>query len=170
MCITLLCMPSCAQKKNAKKAKTEAKASYTVKTLPTAVSSKILEAIEANYKGKVVMFDIWATWCPPCRAALVSIDSIKPALAKKGVKFVYITGETSPEAKWKEMIPNIAGDHYRLTAAQWKALGMEENMPGIPCYKVLNKDGSTAFSNLTEGGYPGNETMKPILQAALKKK
>ena len=160
MCVAMLGLPSCAQKKNAAPEKKEtaaaqpaANAGYTVKTLPTAITSNIL----------------WATWCPPCRRAMTVIDSIKPGYIEKGVKFVYITGETSPEKNWNDMIPNIHGDHYRLTNAQWETLMREQGIPGIPVYKVINKDGSTAFSNFTMGGYPGNEVIKPILDEALKK-
>ena len=123
----------------------------------------------ADLKGKVVLISLFATWCPPCRRAMTVIDSIKPGYIEKGVKFVYITGETSPEKNWNDMIPNIHGDHYRLTNAQWETLMREQGIPGIPVYKVINKDGSTAFSNFTMGGYPGNEVIKPILDEALKK-
>ena len=135
----------------------------------TANSHYELQAIEKEYAGSVTLIDVWATWCPPCRRAMTVIDSIKPGYIEKGVKFVYITGETSPEKNWNDMIPNIHGDHYRLTNAQWETLMREQGIPGIPVYKVINKDGSTAFSNFTMGGYPGNEVIKPILDEALKK-
>ena len=176
MCVAMLGLPSCAQKKNAAPEKKEtvaaqpaANAGYTVKTLPTAITSNILQAIEKEYAGSVTLIDVWATWCPPCRRAMTVIDSIKPGYIEKGVKFVYITGETSPEKNWNDMILNIHGDHYRLTNAQWETLMREQGIPGIPVYKVINKDGSTAFSNFTMGGYPGNEVIKPILDEALKK-
>ena len=176
MCVAMLGLPSCAQKKNDAPEKKEtaaaqpaANAGYTVKTLPTAITSNILQAIEKEYAGSVTLIDVWATWCPPCRRAMTVIDSIKPGYIEKGVKFVYITGETSPEKNWNDMIPNIHGDHYRLTNAQWETLMREQGIPGIPVYKVINKDGSTAFSNFTMGGYPGNEVIKPILDEALKK-
>lgn len=177
MCTAVLGLPSCAQKKTTVPAKAEAKTAtavksdtHTVKTLPAGVTADILQAIEKEYKGSVALIDVWATWCPPCRRAMTMVDSIKPDLMKKGVKFVYITGETSPLETWNEMIPKIHGDHYRLTKEQWKTLMNEQGIPGIPVYKVINKDGSTAFSNLTEGGYPGNDVIKPILEAAVKKK
>lgn len=176
MCVAMLGLPSCAQKKTnapAPKAATETKqatdAEYTVKTLPTTVTSNILQEIEKDYKGKIAVIDIWATWCPPCRRAMAMIDLIKPKYMKQGVKFVYITGETSPEQTWNEMIPKIHGDHYRLTKAQWETLMTEQGIPGIPVYKVINKDGSVAFSNLTQGGYPGNEAIGAVLDESLKK-
>lgn len=141
-----------------------------VKTLDASLKgADVIKAIKANYPDQVVLIDIWATWCPPCRAAMKEIDAIKPALQEKGVVFVYLTGETSPMIKWKEMIPNISGDHYRLSKDQWQDMCESLHIPGIPAYTILNKDGSTAFSNLTEGGYPGNDVIQNYLEVALSK-
>ena len=143
----------------------------TIKIVPTSTrgGQAIINAIKANYPNKVVLIDIWATWCPPCRAALKEIDAIKPTYQDKGVVFVYLTGETSPQDKWKAMIPGISGDHYRLTKQQWESLCTDMNIPGIPAYLLLNKDGSVGFSNLKEGGYPGNDIIQNNLEVALSK-
>lgn len=136
---------------------------------PEVSGADILPAITKEYAGQVVLIDFWATWCGPCRMAMKEIDKIKPELQKKGCAFVYVTGETSPEAPWKQMIGSISGDHFRLTDKQWGELCTRLGIPGIPAYLLLNKDGSVAFSNLETAGYPGNEIIQNNVEVALTK-
>lgn len=137
---------------------------------PNLSGAEALETIKKNYAGKVAFFDFWATWCPPCRAAMRDVDQIKPELQKQGAVFVYITGETSPENEWKNSLTEIHGDHYRLTDKQWNEINNNLHMPGIPAYFLLDRKGEIAFENLTEGGYPGNEVVKEVITKALNKK
>jgi putative exported thioredoxin len=137
---------------------------------PNLSGAEALETIKKNYTGKVAFFDFWATWCPPCRAAMRDVDQIKPELQKQGAVFVYITGETSPEDEWKNSLTEIHGDHYRLTDKQWNEINNNLHMPGIPAYFLLDRKGEIAFENLTEGGYPGNEVVKEVIIKALNKK
>ena len=137
---------------------------------PNLSGAEALETIKKNYTGKVAFFDFWATWCPPCRAAMRDVDQIKPELQKQGAVFVYITGETSPEDEWKNSLTEIHGDHYRLTDKQWNEINNNLHMPGIPAYFLLDRKGEIAFENLTVGGDPGNEVVKEVITKALNKK
>lgn len=151
-------------------AQTPEKKASVVRTVATDVAGiDVLTVLAKNYEGKVVVIDFWATWCGPCRQAMKLIDEIKPELQKKGVVFVYLTGETSPLAKWQEMIANIDGDHYRLTKKQWGELCGNLGLLGIPSYMILNKDGSTAYDNFKTGGYPGSDVLQNQAEVALTK-
>jgi peroxiredoxin len=44
-----------------------------------------------DYKGKVVLLNIWATWCPPCLAELPSLERLHEAYGDKGLKLVAVS-------------------------------------------------------------------------------
>ena len=50
----------------------------------------------ASYKGKVVVMNVYASWCAPCQAEAPLLASEQKVLAKHGATFVGVTYETSP--------------------------------------------------------------------------
>ncbi len=119
----------------------------------------IFKAIVAPFRGKMVLVDFWATWCGPCRAAMETIKPVKEELWGK-VEFVYVTGETSPQAAWNKMAPDIHGEHYYVTAAQWDTLLKQFGVQGIPAYVVVDKAGNVVTKHI---GYPGNDVVREEL-------
>ena len=50
----------------------------------------------ADYKGKVVVLNVWGSWCAPCRAEAPNLEKVYSDLKSKGVQFVGInTRDTS---------------------------------------------------------------------------
>ena len=45
----------------------------------------------ADYKGQVVVLNIWATWCPPCKAELPSLQRLHEEYGPKGLKLIAVT-------------------------------------------------------------------------------
>lgn len=56
-------------------------------------------------------------------------SSDEKELKDKDIIYLYITGETSPLGTWKNMIPDIHGEHFRVTDEQWSYL-REVQYPG----------------------------------------
>jgi len=138
------------------------KTGYTVRQLDTAVTADSLLAVIARpYRGKVVLIDMWNTWCGPCMRAMKSLKPVKEEL--KDVVYVYVADESSPEGKWKVTIPDIHGVHYRITNEQSSALGKLYEYPGIPTYFVIDRAGNIAYKVT---GFPGAEVMKEELLKA----
>ena len=42
----------------------------------------------ADYKGQVVLINVWATWCPPCREEMPSLEKLYKEFGPKGLKIV----------------------------------------------------------------------------------
>jgi len=109
--------------------------------LPNVPMEKMFDAILAKYKGKVVFIDFWATWCGPCMAAMKSIEPVKEEMKNKDVVFLYLTGETSPLNAFTQAYPDISGEHYRVSAAQWKYWSNTFGIRGIPFYMTYDRQG-----------------------------
>jgi peroxiredoxin len=45
----------------------------------------------ADYRGQVVMINVWATWCLPCRVEMPSIEALHKAYAPKGLKILAVS-------------------------------------------------------------------------------
>jgi cytochrome c biogenesis protein CcmG, thiol:disulfide interchange protein DsbE len=91
---------------------------------------------EPDLKGKFVLIDFWATWCPPCRKAIPEFN----ALHKKfGDKLVVIGLSDEPEAKVKAMTtPQIDYAVAIDTKARTKsAVGVS----GIPHVVLIDPQG-----------------------------
>lgn len=123
-------------------------------------------ALAAQYKGKVVMIDCWATWCMPCRMGITAMTPIEEELAKQGAVFAFVTNETSPTGDWMKMIQTMSGDHYRLNSEQWAKL---KGLNGIPRYKIFDRSGKEILDQ-TGWGDQLKDVFKKTITEALQSK
>src|SRR3954465_8279373 len=60
---------------------------FTAYTLDSVPRQKRL----ADYRGNVLMINVWATWCLPCRVEMPSIEALNKDYAAKGLKIVAVS-------------------------------------------------------------------------------
>ena len=70
-----------------------------LRTLPDGVLKRELQSLDrgsfrlADFGGKVVVVNLWATWCGPCRMEIPEYEQVRREYAARGVEFVGLTTE-----------------------------------------------------------------------------
>jgi peroxiredoxin len=121
----------------------------------------------ADYSGKLVLLNFWATWCPPCRREIPGFIRLQQRYGSQGLQIVGISVD-NPEAVaryWQEMKINypllLADDSvYGLMAAYGNSQG------GLPYSVLIQPNGEVVANRI--GAYEEQELealLLPLLPA-----
>jgi thiol-disulfide isomerase/thioredoxin len=116
----------------------------------------------ADYRGKVVLVNFWATWCEPCRAEMPSMQKLKERMDKAGAPFVILAvnfGESSSRVDtFLQTMPlgfPVLLDSFNEVQRAWK--------PGIlPASYLIDRDGRLRYRAVGEIDWTGDEAMTAL--------
>jgi len=98
----------------------------------------------ADFRGRPILLNLWATWCPPCRAEMPSLVRLAANPKLKGVAFVAVTTERMSPA-----IAQFAGSEMRgLTVLRADRVPEVFATDGIPATFVIAADGKVVASEV----------------------
>lgn len=108
--------------------------------------AQILRKILEPYKGRIVLLDIWGTWCGPCKEALSHSQEEYERLKPYDMVFLYLANNSNDES-WKNVIKeyNVTGEnvvHYNLPDNQQKAIESHLGVRRFPTYKLFDQQGN----------------------------
>ena len=120
-----------------------------------------------DYKGKIVMLDFWATWCPPCRAELPNVSATYQKYHTNGFDIVSISLDKPQQGP---AVLKFIGEHNMPWAqiydgGYWKAaLAVQYDIHAIPCPLVV--DGDTGKVLAVGAGAVGSH-LQHVVESAL---
>jgi len=93
-----------------------------------------------DYRGKVVLINFWATWCPPCRAEMPDLVRLQREHAKQGLQIIGITYPPESKTRVRRFARSLKVNYpIILGTRQIKARFSSEET--LPVTVVINRDG-----------------------------
>ena len=94
----------------------------------------------ASFKGKVVVIDFWATWCPPCREEIPGYIQLMKAHAGEGLVVIGISLDQAGPQVVKAFAAK-AGINYPLVMADEEILAAFGGVEAIPTTFLIDREG-----------------------------
>jgi len=112
----------------------------------TAVDGRTVDL--AKLRGKVVLIDFWATWCPPCRAEVPHVVEAYNQFHDKGFEVIGISLDQNKEALIEFTKKNGMSWPQYFDGKGWEnEISRKNGIESIPAMWLIDKQGQVVSTN-----------------------
>jgi thiol-disulfide isomerase/thioredoxin len=121
----------------------------------------------ATVAGKIYLVDFWATWCPPCVAALPEMEKIHDEFHPRGFEIISLSFDNSDERirQFRAKRFRMPWLHGRLESGFNDILAITFGVENIPHYILVGRDSNIIAS----GDDVHGEKLRGLLDEELEK-
>ena len=114
----------------------------------------------AQYRGKVVLVNFWATWCEPCRYEMPSMQRLREKLAGKPFEILAVNVD-EPEARVRRFVTETLFDLPVLLDAN-KSVTRSWSVRVMPTTFLIGPDGRIRYRVLGDLDWSGNDVLDAV--------
>jgi thiol-disulfide isomerase/thioredoxin len=121
-----------------------------------------------DFKGKVVLVDVWATWCGPCKKEIPSLQKLEEEMKGTDVVFIsYSVDKMKDHDTWVKMVADLKlGGVQLMGDADFKSpICTNYKINSIPRFMVFDRKGQIVTIDAPR---PSNPQLKILLEKLLK--
>lgn len=102
------------------------------------------EAALDDFKGKVVVLNLWATWCAPCREEMPSLDRLQTQFADRDVVVLALSVDRAGPDRVRQFLAEIGVDAVHVYRDPKAAATRTLKVPGLPATILVDRQGREA--------------------------
>ena len=121
----------------------------------------------ADFKGKVVLLNLWATWCAPCREEMPALDRLQKALGGDNFEVVALSLDRKGAEASQKFLTETKADNLKLYIDASAKQGTALKIVGMPTTILIDKEGREV-GRLAGPAEWDSEEAKALITAALK--
>ena len=95
-----------------------------------------------DFRGKLVLLNVWATWCPPCRKELPSLASLQRELGGTAFQVLMLSTDTGRETAVRRLFGELALDDSDIFIDSTGSATRDLGVFGMPTTLLLDGDGN----------------------------
>lgn len=119
----------------------------------------------SDFKGKIVLVDVWSTWCGPCRGEIPHLKKLEQEMHGTDVVFLGVSvDEAKDKQKWLDFIKKEELAGVQLLARGWSKITKDYKINGIPRFMVFNRKGNVVTIDAPR---PSDPALKKLLLKTL---
>lgn len=120
----------------------------------------------ADWRGKVVLLNLWATWCLPCRKEMPSLDRLRKEMGSDKFEVVAVSVDRKGAEAAKKFLDETQVERLALYVDATARMSSELRVIGLPATLLLDAQGRE-IGRLLGGAEWDSEDAKRLIRAAL---
>jgi thiol-disulfide isomerase/thioredoxin len=118
-----------------------------------------------NFRGKIVLLNIWATWCVPCREEMPALDRLQTELGGKDLEVVAVNIDKGGPDKAQKFLEETGATHLGLYTDPSGKLFASLKAVGMPTTLLIDREGKE-IGRLVGPADWGSAEAKRLIEAA----
>lgn len=95
----------------------------------------------ADFKGKLIVLNLWATWCPPCREEMPALDRLQAQLGGKDFEVLALSIDQNGTDKVRNFFNEIGIKSLPIHIDPSARAGFTLGVPGFPTTLLIDRSG-----------------------------
>jgi thiol-disulfide isomerase/thioredoxin len=121
----------------------------------------------SEFKGKLVLLNLWASWCVPCREEMPSLDKLEAALGSNQFQVLALSVDKDGLEDARAFLKSVGADHLKLYNDPTSKANFAVKGYGLPTTLLLSAKGME-IGRIVGPAEWNSDDAKALINAALK--